>query len=133
MKQTRDPKQDKKTAELQLEERQKRAKLMAELIVYENPKNDDEREANFLASSRAVVGAVWAKTDGRWWIPVGLEWANDPENPLPAYLPPFFGAEREYGPEEGWQIVRHSTRRRSPRRNRRKAKQMEDEEVEPME
>lgn len=122
-------KQNKIIAAAQEEARQKRVKLMASLVIHENPKNDVEREENFQSSSRAVVGAAWVKNPSPWWIPVGLEWANDPSNPLPAYLPPFFGAEREYGPEEGWQIVRH---RRRPRRNRRKAKQME-EEVEPME
>lgn len=126
-------KTSKSITEAQQAERQKRAVLMSSLMVFENPKNDIERQANFDASSRAVVGAVWAKDTGRWWIPRGLEYANDPANPLPSYLPPFFGADRVYGPEEGWQTVRHTTRRRSPRRNRRKTKQMDDEEVEPME
>ena len=97
----------------------------------ENPKNQAELEHNFMLSSKSIPGAVWVKNPAPWWIPRGLEWANDPANPLPPYVPPFFGADREYGPEEGWQVVR-STRRR-PRRNRRKARKMEDEEVEPME
>lgn len=102
---------------------------MNDIIV--NPKNDVEREHNFIVSSKGIVGAVWVKNPAPWWIPRGLEWANDPANPLPGYLPPFFGAERAYGPEEGWQTVR--TTRRRPRRNRRKAKKMEDEDVEVME
>ena len=125
-------KANKKIAEAQQEARQKRAKLMASLVIHENPKNDFEREENFQSSSRAVVGAVWVKNPAAWWIPRGLEWANDPANPLPPYLPPFFGADREYGPDEGWQTVRHTTRRR-PRRNRRKAKQMEEDESDQIE
>jgi len=99
--------------------------------IIENPKNAMEMEHNFMVSSKGIVGAVWVKNPAPWWIPRGLEWANDPENPLPPYLPPFFGAEREYGPEEGWQTVR--TTRRRPRRNRRKARKMEDDDVEVME
>jgi hypothetical protein len=98
-----------------------------------NPKNDEERQHNFLISSKSIVGAVWVKNPGPWWIPPGLEYANDPANPLPNYLSPFFGADREYGPEEGWQTVRHSNRSR-PRRSRRKTRKYNDEdtEVEPM-
>jgi hypothetical protein len=100
--------------------------------IIQNPRNEMEREHNFMVSSKGIVGAVWVKNPAPWWIPRGLEWANDPQNPLPSYLPPFFGADREYGPEEGWQTVRSTVRRR-PRRNRRKNKVMDDEEVEPME
>lgn len=121
-----DVKKAKVTAAAQEEVRQKRAKLMASLMVYENPKNDVERQANFESSSRAVVGAVWVKDSGRWWVPPGLEHTHD----LPfTYQPPFFGAEREYGPEEGWQTVRNTHSRSRSRRSRRRARQEEEVEV----
>lgn len=90
-------------------------------LPYPNPRNDIEREANFMWSSRRIVGAVWDKTPRKWWIPVGLEYANDPLNPLPPYLPPFFGGTREYvDDDDGWTEVRNSTRKyRSRRRARR--------------
>jgi hypothetical protein len=98
-----------------------------------NPKNDEERKHNFIISSKSIVGAVWVTNPGPWWIPPGLEWSHDTTNPPPTYASPFFGADREYGPEEGWQVVRHSNRSR-PVRNRRKARKYNNnEEVEPME
>ncbi len=86
-------------------------------LPYPTPRNDIERNANFEFSSRGIVGAVWDNTPRKWWIPVGLEWANDPRNPVPAYLPPFFGAAKEWEDDEhGWTYVRHSRRRRRARR-----------------
>lgn len=113
-------------AAAQEEVRQKRAKFMASLIIHENPKNDLERQENFESSSKGVVGAVWVKDGGRWWVPPGLEDTHD----LPfTYQPPFFGAEREYGPEEGWQTVRNGRSRSRSRRSRRRARQEEEVEV----
>jgi hypothetical protein len=88
-------------------------------IPYENPVNDLQRKANYKASCQRVVGAVWDSTPRTWWIPVGLEYANDPANPLPQYKSPFFGADREYENEdEGWTYVSTSRRRRINRRRR---------------
>jgi hypothetical protein len=55
---------------------------------------------------RVIVGAVWDPSPRRWWVPPGLEQTHD----LPiSYRTVHFGADREYGPEEGWQ--RYSSRR----------------------
>jgi hypothetical protein len=97
-------------------------------LPYPSPRNEIERQANFEFSSRGIVGAVWDKTPSRWWIPRGLEWANDPANPLPAYLPPFFGAKKEYAnDDEGWTQV--SRKRKRSRRARRSVKMMEVDEI----
>jgi hypothetical protein len=86
-------------------------------LPYPSPRNDRERSANFEYSSRNIVGAVWDNTPRRWYIPVGLEYANDPKNPLPNYRSPFFGAAHEYADDEhGWTEVRHSRRRRRTHR-----------------
>lgn len=88
-------------------------------LPYPEPRTDAEREANFNWSSRNIVGAVWDTTPRRWWIPVGLEYANDPHNPLPQYRPPFFGGTRDYvDDEDGWAEIRNSTRKYRARRRR---------------
>jgi hypothetical protein len=101
-------------------ERERAANYEAQIrnLPYPNPRSDRERAVNFEFTSRNIVGAVWDHTPRRWYIPVGLEFANDPKNPLPGYLPPFFGAAHEYVDDDhGWIEVRHSRRRRA-RRNR---------------
>ncbi len=88
-------------------------------LPYPYPKSPYERKANHIASCKNIVGAVWDTTPRRWWIPPGLEYANDPANPLPNYRSPFFGADREYdNDDEGWTYVSTSRRRRINRRRR---------------
>lgn len=88
-------------------------------LPYPDPVNDIQRKANHIASCKNIVGAVWDTTPRRWWIPPGLEYANDPANPLPNYRSPFFGADREYdNDDEGWTYVSTSRRRRINRRRR---------------
>lgn len=92
----------------------------ASSLPYPAPRNDVERAVNFQWSSKNIVGAVWQPTPRAWWIPVGLEWANDPRNPLPAYRPPFFGGTREYlDDDDGWTEVHNSSRKYRDRRRRR--------------
>ena len=99
---------------------------MATTLPYATPRNDDERAANFYASSRNVVGANWDHRQHTWWIPTGLEWANDPKNPLPAYIPPTFGAEKEWAnDEQGWTHVSYSQKKKSYRKRR--VQQMTDD------
>jgi hypothetical protein len=86
-------------------------------LPYPSPRNADERHANFIASSRPIVGASWDLRPRSWWIPTGLEWANDPKNPLPAYLPPFFGAQKEWAnDDQGWTHVSHHRKKKNYRR-----------------
>jgi hypothetical protein len=93
--------------------------MASSTLPYPNPRNATERAANFEASSKNIVGAVFVKNPRAWYIPVGLEYANDPRNPLPNYRPPFFGGTREYkNDEEGWTEVRNSRRRRRNRSRR---------------
>lgn len=91
-------------------------------LPYPNPRTDVERNANYIHSCKNIVGAVWDTTPRRWWIPVGLEYANDPQNPLTNYRSPFFGGDVNYDDddERGWTDVRNSSRRyRTYRRSRR--------------
>ncbi len=91
-------------------------KTTAMKMPFETPRNAEERHAKFRASSRGVVGAVWDTRHTTWWIPPGLEWANDPKNPLPAYLPPFFGGTKLWeNDDEGWTeaVSRRTLKRRS--------------------
>ncbi len=86
-------------------------------LPFPTPRNDDERKSNFLASSRNIVGAVWDTTQTQWWIPKGLEWANDPKNPQRAYLPPFFGGTKLWeNDDQGW--VEVASRRKLKRHSR---------------
>ncbi len=101
-------------------ERERAANYEAQIrnLPYPNARSDRERAVNFEFSSRNIVGAVWDHTPRRWYIPIGLEYANDPQNPLPNYRSPFFGAQHEWADDDhGWTEVRHSRRRRA-RRNR---------------
>ncbi len=91
-------------------------------LPFSSPRNDEERQANFLASSRGIVGAVWDNSRPQWWIPRGLEWANDPKNPLPAYLPPFFGGTKLWeNDDQGWtEVVSRRTLKRRARADRKR-------------
>jgi hypothetical protein len=102
-------------------------------LPFETPRNPDERNANFLATSRTVVGAVWDTHSTHWWIPRGLEWANDPKNPLPPYLPPFFGGTKLWtNDDDGWTEVtsRRTLKRRARAERKRRGlvpmREMED-------
>ena len=66
-----------------------------------------------------IVGLQWDPTPRAWWVPTGLEQTQGPGAKPKQYLPPFFGAEREYGPEEGWQTyTTRKQRQKARRRNR---------------
>jgi len=66
-----------------------------------------------------VVGLQWTTNPRPWWVPAGLEATQGP-GAKPVYTrSPFFGADREYGPEEGWQVYHSpSYRKRQRRQNR---------------
>lgn len=101
--------------------------MASSTLPYPNPRNPIERAANFASSSKNIVGAVFDTTPRKWWIPVGLEYANDPRNPLPNYRPPFFGGTREYeNDDEGWTEVRNSRRRAASAARRRRRITMSD-------
>lgn len=76
---------------------------------------------------REIVGLHWDPHPRPWWIPPGLEHTHN----LPfTYVPPFFGADREYGPEEGWQTVSSRKQRQAARRRNRKRTPVYYQEVE---
>lgn len=97
---------------------------IAKMSLIENPRTDADRRHNFAVSSAKIVGAVYVKNPGPWWIPPGLESTHD----MPStYRTVFFGAKHEYeNDDEGWQTVNHNARRdrRRIRRNQRKARMM---------
>lgn len=91
-------------------------------LPYPTPRTPAERDANFAYSSKFIVGAVYDPTPRRWYIPVGLEYANDPANPLPGYRCVFFGAHTDYVDDDhGWVEVRNSSRKYRNRRRVRRA------------
>lgn len=99
-------------------------------LPYPNPRNADERKMNFLSSSVGIVGAVWDMRPTTWWIPRGLEWSNDPKNPVPAYRSPFFGAAKEWETDgQGWTHVTHHRKTKNYRK-RRELAQMEMDDYE---
>lgn len=90
--------------------------------IIENPVTPADREHNFKVSSMKIVGAVYVKNPGPWWIPPGLEDTHDAPS---HYRPVFFGGTREYtNDEEGWIEVNNS--KRSERRRHRKQKRYDD-------
>lgn len=68
---------------------------------------------------RIVVGLCYVQNPSPWWVPPGLENTQGPGAKPIHYRSPFFGADREYGPEEGWQIYRTRRSRRNARRRNR--------------
>lgn len=97
-------------------------------LPFPNPRTDEQRQSNFIASSASIVGAVWDTRHTAWWIPRGLERFNDPKNPLPGYRSPFFGAEKEWeNDDQGWTTVSHK-RSKAVRRRRARRLVMEDDE-----
>jgi hypothetical protein len=91
-------------------------------LPFPSPRTDEQRQANFLASSRGIVGAVWDTRQTAWWIPKGLEWANDPKNPLPGYRSPFFGGTKLWeNDDQGWvEVVSRRTLKRRARADRKR-------------
>ena len=79
---------------------------------------------------RVIVGLNWDPTPRAWWIPVGLEQTHN----LPSsYKPVSFAAEKEYGPEEGWQVFTSRKQRQAARRRNRKRNPVYYQEPEPEE
>jgi hypothetical protein len=68
---------------------------------------------------RSIVGLVWDPTPRAWWVPPGLEQTQGPNAKPKHYLPVSFGADREYGPEEGWQVFTTRKQRQTARRRNR--------------
>lgn len=75
---------------------------------------------------RTIPGLCYVQNPAPWWVPPGLEQTQGPNAKPPTYLPPFFGADREYGPEEGWQTPRTRRARRKMRRNTHRNDDVED-------
>ena len=68
---------------------------------------------------RIPVGQVYVQNPGPWWVPAGLESTQGP-GAKPIYTrPAFFGADREYGEDEGWQTQISRRQRRLARRRHR--------------
>ncbi len=70
---------------------------------------------------RIPVGMVYVQNPGPWWVPPGLESTQGPGAKPINYRSPFFGADREYGENEGWQIYMNRHQRRNARRRNRVA------------
>ncbi len=69
---------------------------------------------------RVIIGLAYVQNPGPWWVPPGLESTQGPGAKPPHYRSPFFGADREYGPEEGWQVFQNRRARRLARRSNRR-------------
>lgn len=82
------------------------------------------------AKPSSIVGFAWTTSAYPWWVPAGLEATQGPDA-KPIYTKsPFFGADREYGPEEGWQVYHSpSYRKRQCRQNRYKNNAYETEDT----
>ena len=77
-------------------------------------------------TTHTIPGLCYVQNPGPWWVPAGLEQTQGP-NAKPTYTrSPFFGADREYGPDEGWQVYRTRRARRAMRRNARRNADMEE-------
>jgi hypothetical protein len=68
---------------------------------------------------RIVVGLCFVQNPSPWWVPPGLMETQGPNAKPTYYRPVSFAADREYGPEEGWQIYRTRRARRNARRRNR--------------
>lgn len=68
---------------------------------------------------REIVGMVYVKNPGPWWVPPGLESTQGPGAKPVYYRSPFFGGTREYmNDEDGWQTpISRRQRRLARRRN----------------
>ena len=73
-----------------------------------------------------IPGLCWVQNPGPWWVPAGLEQTQGPKAKPTYTRPPFFGADREYGPDEGWQIYRTRKARSAMRRNARRNADMDE-------
>ena len=85
----------------------------------------EDLQANFLATSRSIVGAAWVPLSPNWHIPVGLDYGK---NPPPPYKMVSFAAQNEWlSDEHGWQVIRYSKKQqRSAAARRRHAATLAD-------
>jgi hypothetical protein len=67
---------------------------------------------------RVIFGLCFVQNPGPWWVPPGLESTQGPGAKPIYYRSPFFGADREYGPDEGWQTFQNRRGRRLARRSK---------------
>jgi len=70
-------------------------------------------------SPRTVPGMVYVQNPRPWWVPPGLESTQGPGAKPKPYKMVSFGADREYGEEEGWQTPMSRRQRRMARRRHR--------------
>lgn len=91
-----------------------------------NNNNKQQKEED--KKPRVIVGLNFEPNPRRWWVPPGLEQTHDlPSN----YKPVSFGAEKEYGPEEGWQLYTTRKQRQAARRRNRKRNPVYYQEPQP--
>lgn len=84
-----------------------------------NKNNKNNSTLSLSDPNRVIVGLSFVQNPSPWWVPPGLEETQGPNAKPAAYRPLFFGAEREYGPEEGWQTYQNRRARRTARRQNR--------------